>query len=42
VIGCHRAVIVTDVDVGNKKPFGNRDETVRVIRIMADYGEHAA
>jgi 2-keto-myo-inositol isomerase len=39
IIGCDRVVIVPTFDVGNKTITQIRDETVRVINIMADYAE---
>lgn len=39
IIGCSRVVIVPTFDVGDKTITEIREETVRVINIMADYAE---
>ena len=39
IIGCNRVVIVPTFDVGNKTITEIREETVRIINIMADYAE---
>ena len=39
IIGCKRVVIVPTFDIGNKTITEIREETVRVIHIMADYAE---
>lgn len=39
IIGCERVVIVPTFDIGNKTISEIREETVRVIHLMADYAE---